>query len=188
MRHLTLRVLLLITACAFAGSWVVDLLTTGAGASLLSLPWAAGIALLFQAAVLLLVGLRVRRMRDGDRDVRMDRTWAVVAVAMAQANALAGALIAGWHGLLTVNQVMLLSVRSDHSALWLVGAMTVIGVVLCVVGWLVEGFCRLPPDEPEDSGSQPSPRNYPAQEGGMARVRGNRKPPNPHSVKGAADD
>ncbi|NKE10344.1 MULTISPECIES: DUF3180 domain-containing protein [Kocuria] len=172
MRPLTIRLLMLVAAFAFAGSWAADLLSSRLGGPLLSLPWAAGIALLVQAAAVLIVGWQVRKIRDGDREVRLDRTWGAVTASLAQANAVVGALMAGWHGLLVNDQAMLIPVRSNHAPLWLVIGMTVIGIVMCVLGWVVEGFCRLPPDDPADTARRQEPhRAHPAQEGGMARTR-----------------
>lgn len=172
MRALTVRLLLLVAAFAFAGSWAADLLSGRLRGPLLSLPWPAGIALLVQAVAVLIVGLQVRKIRDGDREVRLDRTWGAVTASLAQANAVLGALLAGWHGLLVIDQATLIPLRSNHAPLWLVIGMTVIGIVLCVVGLVVEGFCRLPPDDPQDTpGRQEPHRGHPAQEGGMARTR-----------------
>ncbi|MDO5617927.1 DUF3180 domain-containing protein [Kocuria sp.] len=172
VRPLTIRLLVMLAALAFSGSWAADLLSGRLGGPLLTLPWAAGIALLIQAAVLVLLGLQVRKMRDGDSTVRMDRTWGAVTAALAQANAVVGALMAGWHGLLVIDQATLVTVRSNQAPLWLVIGMTAVGMVLCVVGRVVEGFCRLPPDDPEQpEGHQEPQRGYPAQEGGMARTR-----------------
>lgn len=180
MRPLTVRLLILVAAFAFAGSWAADLLSGRLGGPLLTLPWAAGIALLVQAAAVLVLGLQVRKIRDGDREVRLDRTWGAVTASLAQANAVVGALLAGWHGLLVIDQAMLIPLRSNHAPLWLVIGMTVIGIVLCVLGWVVEGFCRLPPDDPEDTVGQQQPhRGHPAQEGGMARAQDPRPRPDP---------
>ncbi|WP_181954246.1 DUF3180 domain-containing protein [Kocuria coralli] len=179
MKYLSLRLLLLLAALSFTASWAAGMLSARLGGPLLSLPWAAGIALLVEAAVLLIVGLKIRKIRDGDREVRLDRTWGAVTASLAQANAVVGAMLAGWHGLLVVSQLTLLSVRSHHGPLWLAIGMTVIGVVLCVIGWIVEGFCRLPPeDDDEAGGSSGRTRPRPAQEGGMARTRDN--PPAHH--------
>lgn len=172
MRPLSVRLLLLLGAFAFSASWAADMLAGRLGWPLLSLPWVVGAALALQAGVLCVLGFRVRRIRDGDRSVRMDRTWAVIALNLAQANAIVGALVAGWHGVLSITQFMLLTVRSDHSLLWLTIGMAVIGLLLCVIGLMVESFCRLPPDDSDGNVLPPqTPRSYPAQEGGMARVR-----------------
>lgn len=177
VKPLSLRLLVLIAAFSVTASWAADMLSGRLGGPLLSLPWAAGIALLIQVAVLFVVGLQVRKIRDGNREIRLDRTWGAVTAALAQANAIAGAILAGWHGLLIVDQAMLLPVRSHHGPLWLVTGMTVIGMVLLVVGWIVEGFCRLPPEDPGEesgaaggSGQQGPGKQRPAQEGGMART------------------
>lgn len=171
MKYLSLRLLILIAALSLTASWAADMLSTRLGGPLLSLPWAAGIALLVEAAALLIVGLQIRKMRDGDREVRMDRTWGAVTASLAQANAVVGAMLVGWHGLLIIDQATLLPVRSNHAPLWLAIGMTVIGIVLCVVGWIVENFCRLPPEDDESNGAPGHTRPRPAQEGGMARTR-----------------
>ncbi|NHU85624.1 DUF3180 domain-containing protein [Kocuria sp. JC486] len=201
MKYLTLRLLILVAALSFTAGWAADLLAGRLGGPLLSLPWAAGIALLVESLVLLVVGFQVRKIRDGDREITLDRTWGAVTAALAQANAVAGAMIAGWHGLLVIDQLTLVGVRSDQGPLWQVAGITAIGVLLTVIGWVVENFCRLPPDDPEEDngsgreadGKSTRSRPRPAQEGGMARaehsrnIRG-RRPNRPSTPKGPADD
>ena len=92
VKGLTVRLLAVLAAVAFMSGWIAQLVSESLHGPLLALPVASGIALLVFAAILLVAGLRVRRLRDGDREIRMDRTWGTVIAALAQAVAVLGAL------------------------------------------------------------------------------------------------
>ena len=64
---------------------------------------------------------------------------------LAQAGAYAGALIAGWHlGIL----IDLLPAAGVTSSAVLLLVMIAAGVLMVIVGWVVEQFCKLPPEDP----------------------------------------
>lgn len=172
VKGLSMRLLAVVGAAAFMASWIADLISERVGGPLLALPLATGIALLAFAVVLLVLGLRVRRMRDGDAGVAMDRTWGVMTAALAQSAALLGALALGWHAFLSLDQAMLLAVRSQNTPLWVCLAQVGVGAVLVVVGWIVERFCRLPPEDPEaEDARRETGSGGAVEEGGMARNR-----------------
>ena len=83
VKGLTVRLLAVLAAVAFMGGWIAQLVSESLHGPLLALPVASGIALLVFAAILLIAGLRVRKLRDGDREIRMDRTWGTVIAALA---------------------------------------------------------------------------------------------------------
>ncbi|WP_144794808.1 DUF3180 domain-containing protein [Kocuria palustris] len=171
MRGLTVRVLATVAALAFVAAWAADLLSGRLGGPLLALPVLSGVGLLVFAGVLLIMGLRVRRLRDGDRELSMDRSWGTITAALAQAAAILGGLTLGWHAMLVVDQAVLVPLRSDQGPLWGCLFQVGVGAVLIVIGWIVERFCRIPPDDPEaEEAGQTRPGTAP--EGGLARGGG----------------
>lgn len=170
MRGLTLRLLSAAAVLSLVLSWIADLISSRAHGPLLVLPLSSGAGLLLLAGVLLVLGLRVRRLRDGDRGSTLDRSWGPLTAALAQAVALLGAASLGWHALLSLGQLMLVPLRTDQGPLWLCLFQSAVGAVLVVIGWIVERFCRIPPEDPEaDAVAERGPG--PAQEGGLARWR-----------------
>lgn len=170
MKGLTIRVLAIVAALSFVAAWAADLLSDRLNGPLLALPLLSGIGLIVFAGVLLIMGLRVRRLRDGDREMTMDRSWGTITAALAQAAAILGALTLGWHAMLSVDQATLVTLRSDQGPLWLCLFQAGAGAVLIAIGWLVEWFCRIPPDDPEAEEAGET-RPGPAHEGGLARGR-----------------
>ncbi|MCY1685093.1 DUF3180 domain-containing protein [Kocuria sp. SL71] len=84
-----------------------------------------------------------------------------------------GALCLGWHAMLAVDQAALISLRTDQGPSWRCLFQAGVGVALAVVGWIVERFCRIPPEDPdaEADGAAERGRGRTAEEGGLARWR-----------------
>ena len=173
MHLLTVRGLLLCAAAAGAVGWTANRLSTAAGGPLLILPWASLAAVAAAAVALLVLGLRVKRYQEGTHPERFDPLVAARTAAGAQAGAWAGAVLTGWHVAVAVDQLALVAVRSDQGPLWASLAHAAAGLALAVVGWVVEGFCRLPPDDPDAEESAEYRRGrekeLPEGEGGYAR-------------------
>ncbi|MGQ1798328.1 DUF3180 domain-containing protein [Kocuria oceani] len=173
MHVLTVPALLLCAAAAGALGWTANRLSTGAGGPLLILPWVSLAAVAAAAVALLVLGLRVKHYQEGAHPERFDPLVAARTAAGAQAAAWAGAVLTGWHAAIAVDQLALLSVRSEQGPLWACLAHAAGGLVLAVVGWIVEAFCKLPPDDPEAEGDAEYGRGrqkeLPEGEGGYAR-------------------
>lgn len=182
MRYLNVLSLVVVALLAAVLGWSINQAVSGESQALLILPWVSLLAEGAAVAVLIYLGLRLRAYRDpegGGRRRRApadrkpyDPVWAVGTAAAAQAVAYYGALTAGWHAGIGVDQVMLLGVRTTQDPLWLCVAQIVAGLVMTGIGWLVENWCRLPPDDPDaetDSpyGGRQDP--YATGEGGYAR-------------------
>ncbi|RKQ33667.1 DUF3180 domain-containing protein [Kocuria tytonis] len=182
MRYLNLLSLVAAAAVAAAVGWSINHVVGGAHRSLLILPWASLLAELAAALAVGYLWLRLRayrnpgkaagRRRDPARRAPYDPVWAVGTAAAAQATAYYGALCAGWHAGIGVDQLALLGMRSTQEPLWQCIAQVVAGIALAVLGWVVEKSCRLPPDDPDAEeetpyGGRPDP--YPTGEGGYAR-------------------
>lgn len=173
MHVLTVPALLMCAAAAGAVGWTANRLSTGAGGPLLILPWASLAALASVVAALLVLGVRVKRHQDGAHPERFDPLVAARTAAGAQAVAWAGAMLTGWHAAVAVEQLALVSVRSEQGPLWASLVHAGAGLVLVVVGWIVEGFCKLPPDDPDaEEGAEyrrGRQKELPEGEGGYAR-------------------
>lgn len=173
MHVLTVPALLMCAAAAGAVGWTANRLSTGIGGPLLILPWVSLVATAAVAVALTVLGVRVKRYQEGTRPERYDPLVAARTAAGAQAVAWAGAMLAGWHAAIAVEQAALVPVRSDQGPLWAGLAHVLAGLVLVVVGWIVEGFCKLPPDDPDaEEGAgyrRPREKERPEGEGGYAR-------------------
>jgi hypothetical protein len=144
----TIRPLWLLLIClgsALAG-WAAELLLSTNGFSAPVLQWPSLVTMAAGMLITLLFGLRVQRYKRGKLKRRLDPLQAARTLVLAQATAYAGALIAGWHAGILVdllrgaglgNQVVISSL-----------VMIVAALVMVIVGWVVEQFCKLPPDDP----------------------------------------
>ena len=72
--------------------------------------------------------------------------WTLV---LAQACAYTGSVLLGWHAGIFVDQLRLWNLRSDQTLAWQALAMAGGGLVMIVVGLMVERFCRIPPEDGE---------------------------------------
>ncbi|WP_256939810.1 MULTISPECIES: DUF3180 domain-containing protein [unclassified Arthrobacter] len=140
-----------------AVGWVATLLTSRASLALPVLPLSSLITMALIAVVCLVLGLRVRRWRDGNRDKAFDPLLAARTVVLAQACAYAGAVLFGWHAGILINQIPTVSMRSDLSIFWVMVAHMAGGLVMVAIGVIVERFCKVPPEDndPGTSNSRP---------------------------------
>jgi hypothetical protein len=130
----------------FAG-WLVNWLATRNGFGTPTLPLTSLVTTALIIAITLVFGRRVLRWRNGDHDRPLDPILATRTLVLAQACAYAGALSLGWHAGILVDQVALLSVRSATGPLWGSAALMAGGIIMIMVGLVVEDFCRIPPDD-----------------------------------------
>ena len=181
MRYLNLLTLVAVAAVTAAVGWSIAHVA-GGRESMLVLGWASIAAEVAAGIVVVYLGLRLRAYRNPDagraarkdpaRRKPYDPVWAVGTAAAAQAIAYYGALCAGWHTGVGVDQLGLLSLRTTQQPLWQCVAQVLAGTALVVTGWIVERSCRLPPDDPdaEEQGRYGGRRDpCPTGEGGYAR-------------------
>ena len=88
--------------------------------------------------------------------------WTLV---LAQACAYTGSVLLGWHAGIFVDQLRLWNLRSDQTITWLAVAMAGGGLVMIVVGLMVERFCRIPPEDGDAESAPGCPANAQAQGG-----------------------
>lgn len=115
------------------------------------------VAIILVTAATLVLGLRVRRWRNGARDRELDPLAAARTVVLAQAVAYAGALLLGWHAAVFLTLLPLWSLRPGHTATWASLAVSAGGLLMIVTGLVVERFCKLPPED--SNGNTPGAGN-----------------------------
>lgn len=120
------------------------------------------------AIVTLVLGIRVFRWRTGHRSRMLDPIFAARTLVLAHACAYAGAVLLGWHGGVIADQVPLLASRAGtpavETALLMIGG----GVVMVAIGFIVERFCRIPPEDGDDDEGLSEGGRAPDTEGGLA--------------------
>jgi hypothetical protein len=76
---------------------------------------------------------------------------------LAQACAYAGSVLLGWHVGIFVDQLRIWSLRSSQDITWLAFGMAGGGLVMVVVGLVVERFCKIPPEDGDTDSTQGLP-------------------------------
>lgn len=139
---------LIVTAVVLAvAGWITAILTSRASLALPTLPLSSLITMALIAIVCLVLGLRVRRWREGDRKKFLDPLIAARTLVLAQACAYAGAVLFGWHIGIFLDQIPSLSLRPELGIIWRILALMAGGIVMVVIGVVVERFCKLPPED-----------------------------------------
>ncbi|WP_104181123.1 DUF3180 domain-containing protein [Arthrobacter sp. B0490] len=147
MSTLRFRWLALVGLVAGFVGWLVNWLATRNGFGTPTLPLTSLVTTAVIIGITLVFGRRVLRWRNGDHDRPLDPILATRTLVLAQACAYAGALSLGWHAGIFVDQAALLPVRSATAPLWGSAALMAGGIIMIMVGLVVEDFCRLPPDD-----------------------------------------
>ena len=152
------QTLLLVAAGAAVGTWILQRTMASRGALPPNVPWLVVVVELGIAAVVFVLGWHVRQYLQGKRP-NLDALRAARTVVLAKASCYTGALLAGWYG----GHVLALVSGTDEpgnggrilsAAVAMAG-----GIVLAVVGLVVERFCRIPPPEAgaETTRERPAP-------------------------------
>ncbi|MFQ4147975.1 DUF3180 domain-containing protein [Arthrobacter sp. LAPM80] len=130
-----------------AAGWVTTEITTRASLALPVLPLSSLVTMGLIAIVCLILGMRVRRWRDGKREKALDPLLAARTVVLAQACAYAGAVLFGWHTGILFDQIPTISLRPDLGIVWQMVAIMAGGLVMVAIGVIVERFCKVPPED-----------------------------------------
>lgn len=101
----------------------------------------------------LILGIRVLRWRNGKKKKMLNPILAAWTLVLAQACAYTGTVLLGWHAGIFLDQLRLWAVRSGQSITWETLAMAGGGLVMVVVGLVVERFCRIPPEDGDAEGT-----------------------------------
>jgi hypothetical protein len=151
--------------------WLAAVLTTRYGLSTPVLPLTGLITMGVIVVLTLVLGMRVRRWRNGDKKKMLNPILAAWTLVLAQAGAYTGSVLLGWHAGIFVDQLRLWNLRSDQTLAWQALIMAGGGLVMVVVGLMVERFCRIPPEDGEGEsapGRQEKPKPKPKSEGEYA--------------------
>jgi hypothetical protein len=113
------------------------------------LPISALVTMGVIALLTLVLGIQVLRWRNGKKKTLLDPIMAARTLILAQACAYAGTLLLGWHAGIALDLLRIGNLRSGEGILWNTLLMGGGGVVMIVVGLVVERFCRIPPEDLE---------------------------------------
>lgn len=134
-------------AVAVAG-WFATVLTTRYSLSTPVLPLTGLVTMGVIVVLTLVLGIRVLRWRNGKKKKKMlNPILAAWTLVLAQACAYTGTVLLGWHAGIFVDQLRLWNLRSDQGIAWQALALAGGGLIMVVVGLVVERFCRIPPED-----------------------------------------
>lgn len=119
-----------------------------------TVPWTAPIGLVLIAALVGLLAYSTRQRIQVRRE-RMEPQRAVAFLVLGKASALAGALVAGGYLGFAVNFVSRLDAIGPRDRVVRSAVAIVAGIVLCVVGLLLERACKVPGADDEDDDLSP---------------------------------
>lgn len=157
-----LRLLLIGFILAVAG-WSATVVTSRYSMATPVLPATALATMGVIVVITLILGLRILKWRNSNKTntttkkTVLDPLLAARTLVLAQACAYAGTVLLGWHVGIFLDQLRVWSLRSDQGITWLALAMAGGGLVMIVVGLLVERFCRIPPEDGEPGGTEGKP-------------------------------
>lgn len=129
--------------------WLAALLTTRYSLNTPVLPLNGLITMGVIVVLTLVLGVRVLRWRNGNKKKMLNPILAAWTLVLAQACAYTGSVLLGWHAGIFIDQLRLWNLRSDQTLAWQAVAMAGGGLVMIVVGLVVERFCRIPPEDSE---------------------------------------
>ncbi|MET4145312.1 DUF3180 domain-containing protein [Arthrobacter sp. UYCo732] len=145
--------LLLIGLVTTVAGWSATVVTTRYSMATPVLPATALATMSVIVVITLVLGIRVLQWRNSTkRKKALDPILAARTLVLAQACAYAGTVLLGWHVGIFLDQLRIWNLRSDQGLTWVAIAVAAGGLVMIVVGLLVERFCRIPP---EDSDAAP---------------------------------
>ena len=146
--------LLLVIAVALAVlGWLAALISGRYSLETPVLPLTGLLTMGVIVALTLILGVRVLRWRNGRKKRMLNPILAAWTLVLAQACAYTGTVLLGWHAGIFLDQLRLWSVRSGQSITWETLSMAGGGLVMVVVGLVVERFCRIPPEDGDAEGS-----------------------------------
>lgn len=164
--------LLLLAICVVlaVAAWFATMLSGRYGLATPVLPLTGLVTMGVIVALTLVLGIRVLRWRNGKKKKILNPILAAWTLVLAQACAYTGSVLLGWHAGIVVEQLRLWNLRSNQEITWQALAMAGGGLIMVIVGLVVERFCRIPPED-GDADSRPGvqgKRSKPSAEGEYA--------------------
>lgn len=162
--------LALLAAAAAAVGWVLSLLAERQGWATPIMSWVSLLTLMVLAVGMVSAGLWVYRTRTRKARRAISPLAAVRVLVLAQSAAYVGATWLGWHAGVLLQLVSGGSFGSANSwtSLFQVGG----GVVLVVVGFVVQALCKIPPTDGDGADRQAGKKR--PEQGGAPGVQGAR--------------
>lgn len=160
-----LRLVFLGVVLALLG-WAGTVLASRYSWSTPLLPAAAMISMLVIVVLTLVLGLRVFRWRNSTKKKTfLDPILAARTLILAQACAYAGTVLLGWHVGIFLDQFSTWGFSTSQGLTWQAVGVAAGGLVMLVVGLVVEWFCKIPPDDGDSAPGNGVRRNRGETEG-----------------------
>lgn len=172
MKAMRPLVLVTIAVVAAAIGWLATAATNRFSMPTPVLPVSALVTMAVIAVLTLIMGIRVLRWRNGKKKNLLNPILAARTLILAQACAYAGTLLLGWHAGIALDLLRIGTLRSGEGILWNALLMGGGGVVMVIVGLVVERFCRIPPEDFEGGTAGPETRRGEAKGEGEYAYRG----------------
>ena len=162
--------LLAIAVVLAAAGWLATVLAGRYSLATPVLPLTGLLTMGVIVVLTLVLGIRVLRWRNGKKKKILNPILAAWTLVLAQACAYTGTVLLGWHAGIIMEQLRLWNLRSNHDITWQALALAGGGLVMVIVGLVVERFCRIPPEDgdAESGHGAPEKRNKPTAEGEYA--------------------
>ena len=167
MTSLRISRVLLVVVIATALGWLGAFYSAESGWHAPSLGYSAVITLAAAIVLELLLGIRVLRDRQRPVADRMNPLVAARTLVLAHAGTYAGAVICGWHLGILLHRLPQAGFGPAVVTEAIVQAST--ALLLVIVGFIVEQWCRIPPEDPDGTGNQD--RRPPNTSGAQPTVR-----------------
>ena len=145
----------LVVAAVFGGlsGWLVVVIANAFDLIPPEVPWTAPIGLILVAALVRALAYATHQRIQVRRE-RIEPQRAVALLVLGKASALAGALVAGGYFAFALMFLTRLDAAAPRDRVIRSAVAIVAGIVLCIVGLLLERACKVPtePDEDADAG------------------------------------
>jgi hypothetical protein len=160
-RGVSARLVLLLGVVVTAFAYFGLRIWSGHGGALPQTSWGGLIVLVFMSCGVFFAGLPVRRFLRGQARKPLNPIRAMRTLVLAQAAALTGALVTGWY----LGQVLVLvpdfDITSRRTLAIRLAALAAGGVLMAIVGLVVQAMCRLNGDHRDpDSGEESDHSNH----------------------------
>ena len=146
---------LLVAILATIAGWLGGFFAAEAGWRAPVLGYTSVITLAGVMILELILGLRVLKDRERPVADRMNPVAAARTLVLAQAGTYAGAAIGGWHVGILIHRLPASGFGSTVVSEAIMQAIT--ALILVVVGFIVEQWCRIPPDDTDPDGNHKRP-------------------------------
>lgn len=156
MKSLSAKTIFLVLALSLAvGSLANSYSTSHSGPELALPPIFIALALV-SAGTVIWLALQVTKYQDRKRRASAAKTMnpllAARTAVLAQATALTGAAVVGWHFALLIYNLSLFSSRAAWSPLLVVVVDVIAGTMMLLAGLWAENKCKIPPEDGDGAG------------------------------------